>query len=221
MSNNVFVLYDSKIETEISLNKFDKILVLAGIPENKIKHISLTEYNQYLIDNNFNFHSYIIAINQTYKEINQIYSEKLNIPIFDFFTKEFSTKKNNLILFGLLFSVNSIHEPAYKKYSWIFIQKFVKEYQEFIKDTEVVEDYDYLDNVPTETVQTVELVSEETQEEIVEPTVEIVDEKQEIIIESDLSYEFLLDFYKNNIELFKYFNLIQQQLKSIDNSDNV
>lgn len=217
MSNNIFVLYDPEIETETSLSKFNKILVLAGIPEEKIQHISLEEYTNYLTTNNFNFHSYVIAINQTYKNINQIYSEKLSIPIFDFFSKEFSNQKNNLILFGLLFSVDTMYEVSHKKYAWVFIQKFVKEYLSFIKEeNQEIIDCDYLDNDVSPKTLHEESVIETKSEELSSETV-----TQHVIVEQELSYDFLLDFYNNNKELFKYFNLIQNQLKSINSSDNV
>jgi len=220
MSNNIFVLYDSEIETEISLSKFNKILILAGIPEDKIKHISLTEYTEYLTNNDYKFYPYVIAINQTFKIINQLYSEKLSIPIFDFFTKEFSNKKNNLILFGLLFSVNSMYETAYKKYAWTFIQKFTKEYENFNKDNVEELDCDYLDSdVSFHSITEEETIVTENTNPIIEEEHSI--EIQTEIIESELSYEFLLNFYNNNKELFKYFNLIQDQLKSINSSNNV
>ena len=41
---------------------------------------SLEEYQQKLEETNYNFYPFVLAVNNTYKEINTIYSEKLDIP---------------------------------------------------------------------------------------------------------------------------------------------
>ena len=71
MNNNIYVIYDNTIETPDSLEKFKNILVLAGFTSDKIVNMSSDEYLTYLENNNFSFHNFVIAINQTYKIINQ------------------------------------------------------------------------------------------------------------------------------------------------------
>lgn len=216
MNNNIYVIYDSTIENPDSLDKFKNILVLAGFDSNKIVNMSSDEYIHYLENNNFSFHNFVIAINQTYKIINQTYSEKLDVPIFDFFNKEFVSSKYELVLFGILFSIASIYEPAYKKFSWGVIQRFFIEYTKFLNNNESEEiDCDYLDPpqevlVKETIVETVALAVEEKE----------VNDVSEQIVEKTLSYEELLAFYNNAQELISKFNLVQEQLKHIGSLRN-
>lgn len=220
MNNNIYVIYDNTIETPDSLEKFKKILVLAGFTSDKIVNMSSDEYLTYLENNNFSFHNFVIAINQTYKIINQIYSERLDIPIFDFFNKEFVSTKHELVLFGILFSISSIYEPAYKKFSWGVIQRFFIEYNNFLSNNEPDQlDCDYLD--PPQ-----EIVAEQPSKEVIVETVALVveespvDDIPEQVVEKTLSYDELLAFYNNAQELISKFNLVQEQLKHIGSLRN-
>ncbi len=219
MNNNIYVIYDNTIETPDSLEKFKKILVLAGFTSDKIVNISSDEYLTYLENNNFSFHNFVIAINQTYKIINQIYSERLDIPIFDFFNKEFVSTKHELVLFGILFSISSIYEPAYKKFSWGVIQRFFVEYNNFLTNNEPEQlDCDYLD--PPQEIVAEQPLKEVEVEAVALVVEETVDDAPEQVVEKTLSYEELLTFYNNAQELISKFNLVQEQLKHIGSLRN-
>ena len=234
MDKNVYVLYDNKIETTESLEKFKKILVLAGFEDAVIKPVSSEEYNNILVENNYNFYNFVIAINQTYKQINQIYSDKLNVPIFDFFSKEYTNREKSLVLYGLLFSISSIYEPAYKKFSWSVVQKFFTDYSDTINQTNTEEDCDYLSNdTPVsnkvenifEVQPTTEVIDEDTTEESeivssveisIEQTPHVSETFQAVHQEEELSYEELVSFYINTKSLISQFNKVQDQIRIIE-----
>lgn len=224
MNNNIYILYDNKIETTESLERFKKILVLAGFKDTVINSVSLDEYTTILKENNYNFYNFVIAINQTYKQINQVYSDKLNVPIFDFFSKEYTNTDKNIVLYGLLFSVSAIYEPAYKKFSWSVVQKFFTDYSEIVNQEQSTEENcDYLSNEPE--VQEITLIDHEPQETLQEivHTVEStsLEEQSEetfqaVHKEEKLSYDELLSFYVNTKNLISQFNKVQDQLKLIE-----
>lgn len=222
MSNDLYVLYDSSVENEESLDKFNVILKHAGFSESKIKHISLEDYIIYLEANEFKFHPCMVCINQTYKKINMIYSEKLEVPIFDFFSKEYVNKEANIILYGILFSVSSIYEPAYKKFAWSVVQKLYADYKQLnpttvsdlaqaeylVENTAVEETPPHQDVVQTETL-------------VPEPVTQLVTEVPSLSSDKEApSYEELLAFYENTKTLIAQFNLIQQQTKLLESHLN-
>ena len=213
MSNTVYILYDHTIENEESLDKFKVILKHAGFKEELLKTISLQDYQEYLENNDFKFYSNMICINQTFKIINQIYSEKLDIPIFDFFSKEYVNEQDNIILYGLLYSVSSIYEVAYKKYAWSVVQKFYNDYKLLNKDSITIQEEEHV-------TEHVEESFKEDEETIQTEQIQVSDtqEKQSMIIENEHqpSYEELLSFYKNTKKLLSQFSLIQQQTKSLE-----
>lgn len=225
MNNNIYILYDDKIETTESLEKFKKILVLAGFKDTDILSVSLDQYNNILVENNYNFYNFVIAINQTYKQINQIYSEKLDVPIFDFFSKEYVNKEKNLVLYGLLFSVSSIYEPAYKKFSWSVVQKFFTDYLNIInQNIDLSESCDYLSNNTQVTSQNTNDQNEIDYHDVVSTSVipeepAYLSENFQATNEEELSYEELLSFYINAKNLISQFNKVQEQIRLIESSN--
>ena len=73
MNNNIYVIYDNTIETPDSLEKFKKILVLAGFTSDKIVNMSSDEYLTYLENNNFSFHNFIHHLCETFHTILDIF----------------------------------------------------------------------------------------------------------------------------------------------------
>lgn len=221
MNKNIYILYDNKIETTESLEKFKKILVLAGFKDIDIQSISLDEYNEILIENNF--YNFVIAINQTYKQINQIYSEKLDVPIFDFFSKEYINKEKNLVLYGLLFSVSSIYETAYKKFSWSVVQKFFSDYSKIInQQSDPSETCDYLSNDSYVSINEVEKeidIQDVINTSVIYEEPEYLSETLQATPREELSYEELLSFYINAKNLISQFNKVQEQIRLIESNN--
>lgn len=215
MNDNIYVLYDNNIENEDSLLKFSKILIAAKFEASKIMYVTLDEYISHIESTN-SFYPFVIAINQTYKTINQIYSNRLNVPIFDFFSREFSNQ--NLVLYGLLFSVSSLYEPAYKKFAWSFVQKFYSKVIDFEINSDQKISCDYLsDQVAEEVVQETS-IKEEPQEIIeevilkVEPTETFVEENST----ENITYSALLEYYNNTKHFLDLFSTIQKETKRIE-----
>ncbi len=210
MDDIIYILYDSTIENEESLSKFLEILGKAKYDLSKVQTISFDSYLSHLESNDFSFSNFVLCLNQTYKKINSYYSEKLNVPIFDFFSKEYINNKKQILLFGLLFNIDTIYQEAYKRYAWNFINKFHEQYLEKVKDIKedvVEEDFEYLDNYVVEKQsESISIESKETTKELV----------KEEIKDNSLSYSELLEFYNNASVLFKQFNLIQNQLKLLN-----
>ena len=78
--NQIYLVYNSEIETERSLSKFKDVMVKAGFELNLIAPIDQDAYEALLETKIPNF---AICLNQTYKDINITYSDKLDIPIKD------------------------------------------------------------------------------------------------------------------------------------------
>lgn len=220
MNDTIYILYDHEKENTESLDEFIKILELAKFDLNKIQPITLDNYIKELNENGFNFHNFVLCINQTYKSINTIYSDKLNVPIFDFFSKEFSDTSKKLVLFGLLFDIKTIYQPAYKRYGWDFILKFKTEYLNIINNIQKEDDIycDYLNDAPAPSIKV-----PKTELEIIKPVVTTVEEiSPEYVQETpitentpqalSLSYEELLSFYNNTKNLINLYNTIQNQI---------
>lgn len=230
MTKDLYILYDPSIENSDSLSELDKILVLAGFDLSNIKHITLEDYKEELIKNNYKFFHSVLAVNNTYKEINVIYSEKLDIPLFDFFSKEYVNYDKKIALYGLLFSISTIFLKTHKKYSWGVINKFKEDYDKLIQEIpDTNPTCDYLEtkepvveeSIKTSTESAIELVEEIKQEVIVaeqvsEETSEIASkELVEVVVEQSdnkLSYEYLLTFYNETKEFIKLFKILEHKV---------
>lgn len=219
--DNIYILYDSAIENLESLEKFKLILGHAGFNPTSLICKSIEEYLTELSENK-PFYNYMICLNQTYKQINQVYSEKLDVPIFDFFSKEYVHNTKKLVLYGLLLSVEAIHEVAYKKYAWSVVQKFHKEVSELSQGILDIENdpCDYL-NEPVEKNTDIPVIVEP---QVSSPTEELVSCNNVVDIVSppllhpplSPSYEELLSFYNNTKVFINTFQNLQAQLKSIE-----
>lgn len=225
MDKNIYILYDPLIEDKESLQKFNKILVLAGFKEEQLVTLSQDKYLEYLSNEQNPFYNFVIAINQTYKTINQIYSQRLDIPIFEFFSKEFVSNSKDLVLFGLLFSVKAIYEPAYKKFSWGVVQKFYTEVNNKLNNVESDEpECDYFDNPADKVLEKVveKVVLEEVKvEPVIEEKITTTIVENVLHKDADEINKKLLDFFNKTSGFFKMYSEIQNDIEILKKDLNI
>ena len=218
--NQIYLVYNSEIETERSLSKFKDVMVKAGFELNLIAPIDQDAYEALLETKIPNF---AICLNQTYKDINITYSDKLDIPIFEFFSKEFISKEKNILLSGILLNIDDIFKPAYKRYAWTVITNFFKYYTTFVDNLQYIPEQEsddkideifceYLDDAPV-----VSPVKEIKTEELVVAK-DVMTDVRDVVVSSEpiQSGEDLKIFYFNVKQLISQFNVVQDQLKLIE-----
>lgn len=195
LNNKIHIVYDSHLEDEESLDKFKFIMSKAGF---KLEDLVTIDVNDLLVMlEKGEIPSHTICINKTYRSINVEYSDLLDVPIYDFFSKEYCNDEKQITLFGLLLDIKTMHEPAYKKYAWSVVNKFYTEYSKFSAPKDIPSQDK--EEVVVEEVETVTLEPHKTEveEEILEviPESVTVEAAPETTAQQELSYEDLLRFY--------------------------
>lgn len=248
MSKNIYLVYDAKIENNTTINKLLTVLDKAGFDVlDTVVPIAAPDFAELLEKELPNF---AICLNKTFKDFSITYSDKLEVPIFEFFSKEYLNKEKKICIAGLLLNIDDIFETAYKRYSWTVLTKFLENYNELSIVTEVtppnpVEDVivideeefepdifcEYLDNNPREVVEETnrgaaqDILQEISQEVESEVVVEVDtktlstenNESDNVEVLTPILDESLKDFYLNVKQLISQFNLVQNQLKQIEN----
>ena len=232
LRDRLYLVYDANIETEDSLHRLtDKVIKAAGFDLDLIKTVPLEVVTE-MLENDI-LPTYLICINQTFKDLNAIYSDKLEVPVYEFFSKEYINDSIGICMSGLLLNVDSIFEEAYKRYAWNIIKKFKttfdEQYSKFQEDTkkeklittEVVEDLTENTELPSylnmveieETPEVTEVKEEVVVKKEIQPTT-IPSQKTQML---DDQTETLL----NNIKLFfNLFDTIKKDLKVFERKVN-
>ena len=216
--DKLYLVYDSKIETEDSLNLLlNKVIKSAGFDLSLIKTIPVETVEE-MIENNI-LPTYLICINQTFKDLNAIYSDRLEVPIYEFFSKEYSNESLGIIMTGILLDVNSIFEDAYKRYSWNVIKKFKIGFDEIFDkfntnktqetstiQKEIIEDPSEITEIPSYLNMNVEEKEDETVKEEVTTPVKpshTVDENTVNLLNNIKLLFNLLETIKKDIKTFE------------------
>lgn len=203
LMNKVYLIYDASIENTESITQFISVLEKAGFSKENIIPINEEDY-QLFIDKNLP--NYSICLNQTFKNIFPVFSEKLEVPVFEFFNKQYIDETNKILLTGIILNIADIFKPEYKRYAWDLIVSFYKYYEQWLPEDsfQVIEQDlpDYLGITITEDQQPSKDV---IQESIVNAVPSIV--------ENNLDYK---SFYMNVKQLISQFNIVQEQLKNIE-----
>lgn len=179
LRDKLYIVYDSKVETEESLNKFiTKVIEPVKIDSNHVKTVTL-EVVERMAENNI-LPAYCLGLNQTYKDLQVLYSNSIDTPIYDFYTKEFVQTDLKVCLSGILLDIDSVFEDAYKRYSWNIVKKLASNYAQFSSEDRVTIEQNeeipsYLNMRPLEEVEK-EVVKKPISEEVVNTYPEI--EKQ-------------------------------------------
>ncbi len=179
LRDKLYIVYDSKVETEESLNKFiTKVIEPVKIDSNHVKTVTL-EVVERMAENNI-LPAYCLGLNQTYKDLQVLYSNSIDTPIYDFYTKEFVQTDLKVCLSGILLDIDSVFEDAYKRYSWNIVKKLASNYAQFSSEDRVTIEQNeeipsYLNMGPLEEVEK-EVVKKPISEEVVNTSPEI--EKQ-------------------------------------------
>ena len=136
LRDKLYIVYDSKVETEESLNKFiTKVIEPVKIDSNHVKTVTL-EVVERMAENNI-LPAYCLGLNQTYKDLQVLYSNSIDTPIYDFYTKEFVQTDLKVCLSGILLDIDSVFEDAYKRYSWNIVKKLASNYAQFSSEDRV------------------------------------------------------------------------------------
>lgn len=214
MSNTIYLVYDPKIETKESLKRFIDIMVKADLDSKSISPIVEDDFSKLLEKSVPNF---AICLNKTYKEFNTVYSDKLDVPIFEFFSKEFVSSEYKICLSGILLDIDSVFKSEYKRYAWNVLLNFAKNYNKYKSQEEivltVVPDFSEEPEIHCDYLEEPSYLSEERNSYL-----EVTQVKTESFENND---EFK-SFYLNVKQLISQFNIVQDQLKLIENkfSDN-
>ncbi len=210
--NIIYLIYRAERETEQEdLNKFINVMGLAGFDPLLIKLVSYEEYLNIL---DTEIPSFAIAINDTYKDLSGVYSDKLKVSVFDFFSKEYIDIDNQVFLTGIVINSKDIFNPIYKKYVWNNFKKFYQTYLEFsskssgeiINNDEVADTSEVVidDNSPEDKLElNLVVVEQDSLEESKSITVET--------LEMDLE-----SFYLDVKKLVDQFNIVQEKIKHIE-----
>lgn len=221
MDINIYVVYDSEIETEESVNRFISVMEKAQYPIDKIIPMSNIQFNEYI--DNKQILPFVICLNSTFKTYCIKYSDILNVPVLEFFSKDYYNSEKNVYLAGILLNIESIFQASYKKYAWTVLKSFLKVYLstlENLKDNSVAEDA---------TKALVE-IQEEKADQIVEEILVKESKKaaDELVIQTTQNNEIdsvkeinfdpenLKDFYFQVKTLINQFNIVQEQIKLFD-----
>lgn len=205
MDTNIYVVYDSKKETEESLQKFIEVMHKADFPENKIVTLSDTEFDQFI--ERKELLPFVLCLNSTFKTYCVKYSDILNIPVFEFFSKEYFNVDKSIFVSGILLNIDSIFQPSYKKYAWSVLQKFYTQYSEVIQSLPTSEEIlidleDVVETIEEDVVEVAESLASET----------VVDEAKEINFDTAE----LKEFYFQVKDLINQFNIVQEKIKIFD-----
>lgn len=243
MSKNIYLVYDAKIENNTTINKLLTVLDKAGYDVlDTVVPIAAPDFEELLEKEIPNF---AICLNKTFKDFSITYSDKLDVPIFEFFSKEYLNKEKKICIAGLLLNIDDVFETAYKRYSWTVLTKFLENYNDLsavvaeVPVEEIIEEEieepepdifcEYLDNhvpevveKPNDSVQDIlrdhdEKVVSEVVSEVETETLQASSEVVEIGSIESISEESFKEFYFNVKQLISQFNLVQNQLKQIEN----
>lgn len=243
MSKNIYLVYDANIETTESINKLLQVLDKAGYDVlDTVLPITSESFKELLDTETPNF---AICLNKTFKDFSITYSDKLEVPIFEFFSKEYLNKDLKIYIAGLLLNIDDIFNVAYKRYAWDVLNKFLKHYNEIITLMDAPLVKEVVEEVAEASTISTEIVEEDEPEElicdylddpaykpeprVVKPVVTPTPVVESIVAEDATTESFavveaetvvdesLKDFYLNVKQLISQFNLVQDQLKQIEN----
>ena len=203
MNNNIYIIYDPEKENENSLNDFKQVMVKAGYPLTKIVTLSSIEFDEYI--ERKEILPFVLCLNATFKYYCIKYSDILEVPVFEFFSKDYHDVSKNIHIAGILLDIKDIFQVSYKRYAW----KILTEFYNFYKDSlDVKEDISTVDETVKECVLEEVAVIEEIQEAVVsEETV------TDIVIPETVN---LKEFYLNVKNLMNQMNIVQEQIKHLD-----
>jgi hypothetical protein len=215
MNNNIYVVYDSEKETKESLDNFKQVMIKAEYPSDKIIALSTTEFDEYI--ERKEILSFVLCLNTTFKDYCIKYSDILEVPVFEFFSKDYHDTSKNIHIAGILLDVKDIFQVSYKRYAWKVLTEFYKYYKQAVLDKQVVldmqEDISTVDDTVKEcSLEEVVVFSEVKEVEMVEET---ISSSEEITDEVDLKA-----FYLNVKNLMSQMNIVQAQIKYLDKQFN-
>lgn len=208
MNNNIYIIYDPEKEKENSLNDFKQVMVKAGYPLTKIITLSSIEFDEYI--ERKEILPFVLCLNTTFKDYCIKYSDILEVPVFEFFSKDYHDVAKNIHIAGILLDIKDIFQVSYKRYAW----KILTEFYNFYKGSlDVKEDISTVDETVKECIlEEVVDSSEKIQESVVsEETV------TDIVIPETIN---LKEFYLNVKNLMTQMNIVQEQIKHLDQQFN-
>lgn len=208
MNNNIYIIYDPEKEKENSLNDFKQVMVKAGYPLTKIITLSSIEFDEYI--ERKEILPFVLCLNTTFKDYCIKYSDILEVPVFEFFSKDYHDVAKNIHIAGILLDIKDIFQVSYKRYAW----KILTEFYNFYKGSlDVKEDISTVDETVKECIlEEVVDSSEKIQESVVsEETV------TDIVIPETIN---LKEFYLNVKNLMAQMNIVQEQIKHLDQQFN-
>ena len=106
MNNNIYIIYDPEKENENSLNDFKQVMVKAGYPLTKIVTLSSIEFDEYI--ERKEILPFVLCLNATFKDYCIKYSDILEVPVFEFFSKDYHDISKNIHIAGILLDVKDI-----------------------------------------------------------------------------------------------------------------
>lgn len=208
MNNNIYIIYDPEKEKENSLNDFKQVMVKVGYPLTKIITLSSIEFDEYI--ERKEILPFVLCLNTTFKDYCIKYSDILEVPVFEFFSKDYHDVAKNIHIAGILLDIKDIFQVSYKRYAW----KILTEFYNFYKGSlDVKEDISTVDETVKECIlEEVVDSSEKIQESVVsEETV------TDIVIPETIN---LKEFYLNVKNLMTQMNIVQEQIKHLDQQFN-
>lgn len=208
MNNNIYIIYDPEKEKENSLNDFKQVMVKAGYPLTKIITLSSIEFDEYI--ERKEILPFVLCLNTTFKDYCIKYSDILEVPVFEFFSKDYHDVAKNIHIAGILLDIKDIFQVSYKRYAW----KILTEFYNFYKIS--------LDNQ-----ESISTVDETVKECILEEVVDSSEKIQESVVSEETVTDIVIpetinlkEFYLNVKNLMTQMNIVQEQIKHLDQQFN-
>lgn len=208
MNNNIYIIYDPEKENEKSLNDFKQVMIKAGYPLDKIITLSSIQFDEYM--ERKEILPFVLCLNSTFKDYCIKYSDILEVPVFEFFSKDYHDVSKNIHIAGILLDIKDIFQISYKRYAW----KILTEFYNFYKDSLIEQE-----DTPTvdETVKECSPCIVEVYEEIEKSEISSSEIINDIAVPETVN---LKEFYLNVKNLMNQMNIVQEQIKHLDQQFN-
>ncbi|AND75255.1 hypothetical protein FDH01_gp094 [Acinetobacter phage vB_AbaM_ME3] len=226
--SNIYVVYNSEIETSTLLNKFlTVVLDKAKFPISKIQFRTEEEYLALLKEEGSK--NYVICLNKTYTEISIQTGQIIGEQPFKFFSRYYQNDTKRIYILGLLNNLDELFDEkneALKRTTWTKLKTFLTSYTTTVsgftssEPTSKVTSLPIKDSLNTEvikdTTKVLDLICEEQEEAPKEESKPVVKEiRKELDSNPSVSYAELLEFYNLTSSLLRDFDILMTLNKKI------
>lgn len=224
--SNIYVVYNSEIETSTLLNKFlTVVLDKAKFPISKIQFRTEEEYLSLLKEEGSK--NYVICLNKTYTEISIQTGQVIGEQPFKFFSRHYQNDNKRIYILGLLNNLEELFDEkneALKRTTWAKLKTFLTSYTNTVSGFTSIEPSAKATSLPIKDSLNAETIKDDTnkvldlvcEQEIIheEPEV-VVESRKEVEDKSSVSYAELLEFYNLTSSLLRDFDILMTLNKKI------